>query len=1493
MAASTWQWTDADPGDFNSPSNWTLVGGSGNPQGVPEAGDTVRANDAVLDPSPDYTLDGNTFILTGTSEMSFVGTQAVGNGAGISYQNPTVDSTSVINNNQHTATTTTLNFAGYNVNNGTLISDGGQGSALTINVTQNAAAPGYLINYGDIQAAPHNTLYISAVGSSELFNAGLIYDNGGTVDINGGNGIAGGAAPMLGGVALIGDGGTIELNAGFPSGTAGGSPTFAFYDGDFGDTLTLLQPGQFGGRILDFQQGDTIDLGSGLVVGTIDVTADGRVLLENNRGAVIETLVLSSGAYNIGTFAFTSPAAGTLTADGFTLTTGSDGDTVLSTDVVNSVWNDGPGVWQTAADWSTGVVPGSTATAVIGDNLTADATATISPFVLTTGSSPVAVNSLTEINSSATLQITSDTTVGTSTNEYGISQIAGTIEVTGGNTLTSTYLQQLLPTADLQIDPGGTLAITGHSDLGFANNGAVVANGNAVGLIVQGTAIVNDGVINAGPVFSGNSVVSTGGFISIGQDGGATPATMTVENGATVTDTYGLLGSDATSFGSLTLTGAGTTWTDAGDPNDSSFPGGMIVGDNDQASNGPSPLPAGTAQLVVEQSATLNEATYAEIGATADSAGSATIETDGVWKIGTAGTGTLDVGVAGSGTLTVQSGGVLDLFGSGSFEIGQNTGGNGTVTVNDGTLNAGSDTIVLGNASDSSGALTVDNDGLLVAGSISVGVDGTGSLTIGSGGTVESTGVTVGSGSTINLSGGVLDPLIPVGVNGSGVIQGYGTLEGNVSLNSSSAEIISNGGTLEITGSVTGNGTLELAGGSAMRLDMAPSGAQIADFQPGTETLILAAPALNTVAFAGLTIGANDLIDFGNGIAINGISYASGTTGQDVTLDVTEGGTSGTIVLDNVTFTASATHFNIVTDPTTGLAAIEAAVPATPGFTAVTEDPSSGELGFGTEVTFTLAVNDPVTVNTASGAPTLSLNDNGTAIYDAAESTPTSLVFDYTLSGTDNANVTSLQATSVNLDGAVIQNAAGQNASLALTGLPQSGPQVSLPDLTGALASVPAGTYGPGEVMELLLQFNQPVTVTGDTVTLSLNDGGTATLDAANTAALDQFGLIAFDYKVADNAQDVAALAVTAINNSSTIEDNLGGPAQFLNGLPTFANVAIDPSAPHQDLMPCYCRGTLILTTDGEVPVEKLAVGDKVVTVSGEECPIKWIGHRLLDTRRHPDPTSVWPICVSAGAFGENKPSRDLWLSPGHNIAAEGVLMPIKVLQNGKTIVQQQRATVEYWHIELDQHDIILAEGLPAESYLDTGNRTGFVNGGAFIEAHPDFEPKHWAATCVPLVQEGPEVARTKTLLLEQLKALGYVTTSAADVHVIADGTRIDPIELGAKRFAFTLPATSSDIRLRSRTFIPAHTSAASTDTRSLGLCVKRLQIDGEEISLDDQIVLGDGWNDLERHPSVNDQRWTVGNTPLPANARLIVIDLAGPGHYWQEPKDNVVALFG
>ena len=144
----------------------------------------------------------------------------------------------------------------------------------------------------------------------------------------------------------------------------------------------------------------------------------------------------------------------------------------------------------------------------------------------------------------------------------------------------------------------------------------------------------------------------------------------------------------------------------------------------------------------------------------------------------------------------------------------------------------------------------------------------------------------------------------------------------------------------------------------------------------------------------------------------------------------------------------------------------------------------------------------------------------------------------------------------------------------------------------------------------------------------------------------------------------------------------------------------------------CYASGTCILTDRGEIAVEHLTAGDHVTTMSGASRPIRWIGYRRIDCSRHPDPRQVWPVRVAAGAFDENLPRRDLWLSPDHAVYMRGALIPIKLLVNGSTIRQIQMNAVTYYHVELSRHDILLAEGLPAESYLDTGNRYMFENGG-------------------------------------------------------------------------------------------------------------------------------------------------------------------------------------
>jgi hypothetical protein len=91
-------------------------------------------------------------------------------------------------------------------------------------------------------------------------------------------------------------------------------------------------------------------------------------------------------------------------------------------------------------------------------------------------------------------------------------------------------------------------------------------------------------------------------------------------------------------------------------------------------------------------------------------------------------------------------------------------------------------------------------------------------------------------------------------------------------------------------------------------------------------------------------------------------------------------------------------------------------------------------------------------------------------------------------------------------------------------------------------------------------------------------------------------------------------------------------------------------------------------------------------------------------------------------------PARDLWLSPDHAVFADGVLIPIKHLVNGQTIVQTEVDQVTYYHVELPRHGVLLADGLPCESYLDSGDRASFENGGIVLRLHPEFGMQRWEA---------------------------------------------------------------------------------------------------------------------------------------------------------------------
>ncbi|ACA17345.1 hypothetical protein M446_2933 [Methylobacterium sp. 4-46] len=339
--------------------------------------------------------------------------------------------------------------------------------------------------------------------------------------------------------------------------------------------------------------------------------------------------------------------------------------------------------------------------------------------------------------------------------------------------------------------------------------------------------------------------------------------------------------------------------------------------------------------------------------------------------------------------------------------------------------------------------------------------------------------------------------------------------------------------------------------------------------------------------------------------------------------------------------------------------------------------------------------------------------------------------------------------------------------------------------------------------------------------------------------------------------------------------------------------------------VPCYCTGTLLRTVDGDVAVENLRVGDLVVTASGEHRPIKWIGHSALDCRSHANPAAARPIRIRKDAFGPGKPAQDLLVSPAHAICLDllgEVLIPASALVNGSTVTQEEVEEVTYWHVELDSHDILIANGQPSESYLEMGNRGFFLDAAA--SALPDAPVRSHDGYCRPFHDGGPVVEAVRAQMQRHAEAIGWQMAASeawAEVHLEVDGEIVRPAvrDLTAR---FMLPASAREVWLVSPTSVPRHVGE-SGDERVLGLSVVGLTLDdglGEPriVALDDP-RLGEGFHAPEEAGAARRWRWTSGRARLPAellagltDTVFLRVELAcAPLPRWQAPASAREAI--
>ncbi len=314
--------------------------------------------------------------------------------------------------------------------------------------------------------------------------------------------------------------------------------------------------------------------------------------------------------------------------------------------------------------------------------------------------------------------------------------------------------------------------------------------------------------------------------------------------------------------------------------------------------------------------------------------------------------------------------------------------------------------------------------------------------------------------------------------------------------------------------------------------------------------------------------------------------------------------------------------------------------------------------------------------------------------------------------------------------------------------------------------------------------------------------------------------------------------------------------------------------------VPCFAAGTMLRTARGEVAVEDIAVGDVMPTkLGGASAKVVWTGWRKVQCRRHKRPQDVMPVRVRRGAVAPGAPKRDVLLSPDHALWIDGVLVPVRYLVNGATILRHEVETVTYWHVELERHDVIEAGGLAVESYLDTGNRASFSNGPQPRTLHADFGRAVWATDgCAKLHVDGPLVAQARARLLARAREIGFATSRAGDVRVSVDGRVVEPLVDGAF-WLVALPRGAKRLRLRSASGVPEAMAERGGDSRRLGVAIAAPAWDGAAAGLDDSRFLA-GW-----HAPEEEWRWTDGDAELDVTGLADVgFTLVRMAEHWVRP---------
>lgn len=320
-----------------------------------------------------------------------------------------------------------------------------------------------------------------------------------------------------------------------------------------------------------------------------------------------------------------------------------------------------------------------------------------------------------------------------------------------------------------------------------------------------------------------------------------------------------------------------------------------------------------------------------------------------------------------------------------------------------------------------------------------------------------------------------------------------------------------------------------------------------------------------------------------------------------------------------------------------------------------------------------------------------------------------------------------------------VTSAAGKLVKDVIIAAESSGAQQSLPAVVGNVMTFLPNTYyfvgtgiafGAGSLSGVTsIAFNtqgntdaQFFIISGANITfagitsMNLNVNSVAALPS-NIFWLAETASITFTTTPTIYGNIISAAGVTFDATSTSVTGNIFA----FNASVTFAGTTTvnGTRGPTPTPIVCFVKGTKILTKDGCTSIEDLQVDDEVITkgkiYKNEKYlnskirsePVYWISK--FKVRNLTEESA--PICIKASALRENYPFEDLYVSPNHGMIVKGNLVRAKDLVNEETIFQDfDRESVTYYHVELERHSAIIANGILAESYLNCENRFAFEN---------------------------------------------------------------------------------------------------------------------------------------------------------------------------------------